>query len=54
MADGPNLDDDSADETDRLRREHANLSACNRLTTIPGVGPITVLAFRSTIDIPQR
>jgi hypothetical protein len=27
MADGPNLDDDLADETDGLRRELANLSA---------------------------
>ena len=54
MADGPNLDDDLADETDGLRRELANLSACNRLTTIPGSGPINSLAFRSTIDIPQR
>jgi transposase len=29
-------------------------TTCNRLTTIPGVGPITALAFTSTIDIPQR
>ncbi|ERP91232.1 hypothetical protein Q669_32040 [Labrenzia sp. C1B10] len=27
---------------------------CNRLMTIPGVGPITALAFVSTIDIPAR
>lgn len=28
--------------------------ACRRLMTIPGVGPVTALAFISTIDIPAR
>ena len=28
--------------------------ACKRLMTIPGVGPVTALAFVSTIDIPAR
>jgi transposase len=27
---------------------------CNQLMTIPGVGPVTSLAFVSTIDIPAR
>ena len=27
---------------------------CRRLMTIPGVGPITVLAFKTAVDIPQR
>ena len=29
-------------------------AVCNRLMTIPGVGPVTSLAFISTIDIPAR
>ena len=31
-----------------------NDAACKRLMTIPGVGPVTALAFISTIDIPAR
>ena len=27
---------------------------CLRLTTIPGVGPITSLAFRATVDDPEQ
>jgi transposase len=27
---------------------------CRRLMTIPGVGPVTSLAFTSTIDVPAR
>lgn len=27
---------------------------CRRLTSVPGVGPITALAFRATIDRPDR
>lgn len=27
---------------------------CRRLMSVPGVGPITALAFRSTIDRPER
>ncbi len=49
----------------KLREEFARLhqkvlaivrndTVCNRLMTIPGVGPITALAFVSTIDIPGR
>lgn len=29
-------------------------AVCRRLMTIPGVGPVVSLAFRSTIDIPAR
>ena len=29
-------------------------AVCHRLMTIPGVGPVTSLAFTSTIDIPAR
>ena len=28
--------------------------ACRRLMTVPGVGPLTALAFRATIDQPDR
>jgi len=27
---------------------------CRRLMSVPGVGPITALAFRATIDRPDR
>ena len=27
---------------------------CRRLMTVPGVGPLTALAFRATIDQPDR
>ena len=27
---------------------------CRRLMTVPGVGPVTALAFRATIDVPAR
>jgi len=27
---------------------------CRRLMTVPGVGPLTALAFRATIDLPDR
>ena len=27
---------------------------CRRLMTVPGVGPLTALAFRATIDQPER
>lgn len=33
-----------------VREEHV----CRRLTSAPGVGPITALAFRATIDRPER
>jgi transposase len=29
-------------------------ATCHRLTTVPGVGPITALAFRATVDDPGR
>ena len=31
-----------------------NDATCRRLMTVPGVGPIVAVAFKSTIDIPQR
>ena len=34
-----------------LARDHG---VCRRLMTIPGVGPVTSLAFVSTIDVPAR
>ena len=50
---------------ERLLREFARLTrrvfdivrkeeACRRLMSAPGVGPITALAFRATIDRPER
>jgi transposase len=35
---------------DIVRRE----KVCRRLMSVPGVGPITALAFRATIDRPDR
>ena len=35
---------------DIVRREEV----CRRLMSVPGVGPITALAFRATIDRPDR
>ena len=35
---------------DEVRVEHT----CRRLMTVPGVGPLTALAFRATIDQPNR
>lgn len=35
---------------DSVRQE----AACRRLMSVPGVGPITALAFRATIDRPDR
>ncbi len=31
-----------------------NEEVCQRLMTVPGVGPITALTFRATIDRPER
>ncbi len=27
---------------------------CGRLMTVPGVGPITALAFKTGVDVPER
>lgn len=27
---------------------------CRRLKTVPGVGPVTALTFRATVDVPAR
>ena len=37
-----------------LLRLTANDELCRRFMTIPGVGPVTALAFKSTIDDPAR
>ena len=37
-------------ELDIVRQE----PVCRRLMTVPGVGPLTALAFRATIDRPER
>jgi transposase len=46
------------DEFARLHRKVVEIAkgdiVCNRLVTIPGVGPVTSLAFISTIDVPAR
>ncbi len=45
-------------EFDRLHRMWLEVvrgdPLCRRLMTIPGVGPITALAFKTAVDIPQR
>jgi transposase len=38
-------------EVERLARED---EVCRRLCTAPGVGPLTALAYRSAIDLPER
>jgi transposase len=46
------------EEFSRLHRKVLEIvrddTVCNRLMTIPGVGPVTSLAFMSTIDVPAR
>jgi len=46
------------EESSRLHRKVQEIARsdaiCARLMTIPGVGPITALAFISTIDVPAR
>jgi transposase len=46
------------EEADRLTRrvlDEARVEpTCRRLMTVPGVGPLTALAFRATIDRPDR
>ncbi|MDE2494393.1 MAG: IS110 family transposase [Alphaproteobacteria bacterium] len=46
------------EEFSRLHRRVLEIArddtVCNRLMTIPGVGPVTSLAFTSTIDVPAR
>jgi transposase len=37
-----------------LLRATANDERCRRFMTIPGVGPVTALAFKTTIDDPAR
>jgi transposase len=40
--------------TKRVLDEVRVESTCRRLMTVPGVGPLTALAFRATIDQPDR
>jgi len=46
------------EEFSRLHRKVLEIArddtVCTRLMTIPGVGPVTALAFTSTIDVPAR
>lgn len=42
-------------ELDKLFQEYADTNAtCRNLMTIPGVGPITAVAFTSAVDDPKR
>jgi len=40
--------------TARVRSRASASVACRRLMTMPGVGPLTALAFQSTLDDPMR
>lgn len=40
--------------TRQVRNQVAGDAACRRLMTMPGVGPMTALAFRTAIDDPTR
>ena len=46
------------DQLDRLTKQVLEIArreeVCRRLMSVPGVGPITALAFRATIDRPDR
>lgn len=46
------------EQLDRLTRQVLTIvrgeAVCRRLMSVPGVGPITALAFRATIDEPER
>jgi transposase len=45
-------------EAGRLHRSVLNVvrgdEVCRRLMTMPGIGPVTALTFRATIDVPDR
>src|SRR4029077_6874507 len=40
--------------TKRVLDEVRTEATCRRLMTVPGIGPLTALAFRATIDRPDR
>ena len=46
------------DQVARLTKQVQDIvrqeAVCRRLMSVPGVGPITALAFRATIDRPDR
>lgn len=48
------MTDELAQLSKRVQDEVRNEPTCRRLMTVPGVGPITALAFRATIDEPDR
>lgn len=42
-------------ELDRMMRDEVRVDpVCRRLMTVPGVGPVTALTFRATVDVPAR
>jgi transposase len=46
--------DDQVDALERqLVRRARRHAACHRLMTVPGVGPLTALAFVTTVDVPS-
>jgi transposase len=48
------MSDELARLTKRVLDEVRVEPTCRRLMTVPGVGPLTALAFRATIDRPER
>jgi transposase len=48
------MTDELARLSKRVQDEVRLEPICRRLMTVPGVGPITALAFRATIDQPER
>lgn len=48
------VDDQVAALERQLVRRARRHEACHRLMTVPGVGPLTVLAFVTTVDDPTR
>ena len=46
---------DSFSEMNRMMLDEVRADpVCRRLMTVPGVGPVTALTFRATVDVPAR